>query len=507
MGSLPRNCSQIGKPLVDLVLALFIAAFLSYTPFLNGRDNPNTASRIALTLSIVERGELTIDPLQALTSDKAFFAGHYISDKAPGMSFSALPVAFLSDRLFKMLRPGFQWTVLEGGRVKFSREVSYLIYYATLSTSSLFTAAAIVALFLAAWRLGASVGGALFAALAYGFGTPTWGWATAFFGHAMSGAMLVLAFAGIVWLVPRPGEKPAPLRLKIAAFAVGFVLAWAVVTEYPAGPATIVIGLFALWRLRAIDRLLWLHVVGMAMVGGLVGILPLLAYNLELFGSPFELAYGHMVGFEGGKEGFFRIGLPSSEVLYEILIGGRRGLLWLTPLLLLFPFAAISLLRNGDQATGWLVVAITVSYITINAGYFYWDGGWSTGPRYLTAALPFLCLPFAWLWTYGSFILRSAISALLAASMALAFVAASVGMMAPSDAGPNVLLDYLLPSFFDGNLRAAIFTRFGLLGYLVVFPLGLAWGVVGVLLLRVLTTLPKNAQVPNIAQVKENRTS
>ena len=204
---LPRDSDQTERLLITCAFALFLLTFLSYAFILNGGNSWNTNSRIALTLSIVERGELIIEPLQTLTGDKAFVAGHYVSDKAPGMSFTALPVVLLSDQFMKRLRPGFQWTAREGQQVKYSFNLEILTYLVTITTSALFTAVAVAALFLAAWRLGTNVVGALIAALAYGLGTPTWGWATAFFGHAMSGAMLVLAFTGTVWFIPRRGEE------------------------------------------------------------------------------------------------------------------------------------------------------------------------------------------------------------------------------------------------------------------------------------------------------------
>lgn len=40
--------------------------------FFSTVDNPNVISRAALTLSIIERHELTIDPLARFTIDKAF---------------------------------------------------------------------------------------------------------------------------------------------------------------------------------------------------------------------------------------------------------------------------------------------------------------------------------------------------------------------------------------------------------------------------------------------------
>jgi hypothetical protein len=45
-----------------------------------------------------------------------------------------------------------------------------------------------------------------------------------------------------------------------------------------------------------------------------------------------------------------------------------------------------------------LSVAIAAWYLLMNSGYVYWDGGWSVGPRHVTAMSPFLCVLFAPLW-------------------------------------------------------------------------------------------------------------
>jgi len=466
-----------------IAIVLFILAFLSYALIFNSTGGANAISRIALSLAIVERGELTIDSMHKFTIDKAFVDGHYVSDKAPGMSFTALPAVFLAVHLLRA--PNFKSGSTSGklANKKFRRSLAAIIYVATLSTSALFTAAAVAALFLAAWRLGANVQGALFAALAYGFGTPTWGWATTFFGHATSGAMLVLAFTGLVWFIPSSNQTFVRRKLLVAAYGVGIILGWAVVVELLAAPATIFIGLYALWYLRSCDRNIRLRITIAAMAGGLTALSPFLAYNMVLLGSPFELSYSHVVGFDGMQDGFFGIHLPNAQTLYEILLGERRGLIWLTPLMILFPFAWILLVRHAKIPLGLLVLGVGVAYIFTNAGYVYWDGGWSTGPRHITAALPFLCLPFAWLWTYGKYKTRIAAATLLAASIALSFVAASVDMTAPSDAGPNVVFDYLLPRFLSGDLHALLFTRLGLSGYYALLPLMICW-IVAICLLR-----------------------
>jgi hypothetical protein len=102
----------------------------------------------------------------------------------------------------------------------------------------------------------------------------------------------------------------------------------------------------------------------------------------------------------------------------------------LAPWLIYTRFAWGSALRAWPRGLALAAIAVPVCYLLINAGYHYWDGGFSTGPRHLVAALPFVCLSFAPLWDAASRSVRSdlVIGATLGAAMSLA--CASVTMTA-----------------------------------------------------------------------------
>jgi hypothetical protein len=53
--------------------------------------NVQDITRLSLSRSLAERGAVDIDPYHRLTTDRAFFDGHWYSDKAPGLSLLALP--------------------------------------------------------------------------------------------------------------------------------------------------------------------------------------------------------------------------------------------------------------------------------------------------------------------------------------------------------------------------------------------------------------------------------
>ena len=70
--------------------ALFTLLFVSFAYFYQaGGWNQN--SRFALVRAITNEHTLNIDPFSNATGDKAFFDGHYYSDKAPGLALAAVP--------------------------------------------------------------------------------------------------------------------------------------------------------------------------------------------------------------------------------------------------------------------------------------------------------------------------------------------------------------------------------------------------------------------------------
>src|SRR3981189_769254 len=82
--------------------ALLISAtvFISYAYFYQG-GGWNQNSRFDLVRAMVERGTLRIDAYHENTQDKAYYQGHYYSDKAPGVALLALPAAAIARPLLR----------------------------------------------------------------------------------------------------------------------------------------------------------------------------------------------------------------------------------------------------------------------------------------------------------------------------------------------------------------------------------------------------------------------
>jgi hypothetical protein len=434
--------------------------------FSNANPGANTKSRLALVLSIVEHGQLRIDEFAGTTIDKAQVGGHYYSDKTPGMSLMAVPVA----KLFTMLAAasGHEPVWLDGaGRPSAAYKI--LLYVVGIFTSALPTALAVAVLYRVALRVCDDADAALFAALAFGFATPAWGWATTFLGHAASGSIQFLALAALLAAADKDGERRA-FTLDLLA---GALLGWSIVVEITAGPSAVMIALFRLVTARRLAVR-----AGLALaLGGLAAVTPLLIYNGVAFGSPFKLGYGAVVGFEGMQQGFFGVRLPSLQVIWEILFGWHRGLLWVAPILVLTPLALGQVMAQSRwRPLAILIIAIGAYYVLLNSSYFYWDGGDSTGPRHLTPTLPFLCLSLCLLWRRMD---RRVLVGLLALSVSTTLVCAAATMTVDASI-PRPLPDHLLPAFAAGDLAGMVLHRFGVLpGHAALVPLVLLWAALG----------------------------
>lgn len=466
-------------------ITLFALVWFSAAWFGSWQWNPNNSVRLFAAISIVEDGDATIDRFQHLTIDKARFGPHFYLDKPPGMTLMAVPVVAIADAVTHDEATGK--TLAYEDRA-FDDYMKLRLWLAAALINATLLACAAVALMDVGARLTRSNAAGVFAALAFALGTPVWGWSTTLFGHATVASLLLIAIRFVL--------KGSDLdRGRFDAGAAGLALGWALVVEHSALLFAVPIGIWALWRMQSLPSRERPRAAIDAIIGGAAAMLPLLAYNLFALGDPFRLGYEGVVGWDGMKQGLFGLTFPHLGVLGEILIGSRRGMFWVAPVLAVAPIGIVIAWRRGARDIALLALSGAMIAFLYNAAYVYWDGGNSTGPRHATPAIAFLSLALPWLWAASGRFVRIALALLLGASVAINLAIASAEITAPADL-PNGLIDGVLQGrFLPGYLRTIANEWFGWSPWA-----GLAiWaGVAATLFAATCIALTRQRKIPNI---------
>ena len=444
------------KKIIRIAGVLFIMLYVSYCYFLQNPDNWNSVPRMALALSIIEEGTPAIDKYRFTTHDIAQYKGRFYSDKAPGMSLMAIPSVALARQFMKSCFRDVGWLDSRG----------YITIYfilleqiANIFSTAIFTVFTALTIYLLSIRLGAGLSGAVLGALTYGLATPAWGWATAFFGHNPAGGCLLMGFAAVYYLTVSPGSVR---RDVIVGFAAGALLSWSVVIELTSAPASAIIAVYGIFCARSWERRRLARVLLSGVAGALVFVSPLLIYNYIVTESFFGSLYKYTVYYTGMRLGYYGLTYPHPSLIVKLLFAGGHGLFWLSPILLITPYAFYKLWKMpGAKAVTVTLAAVPLYYLLLNSSYEYWTGGGSTGPRFMTPMLPFLCPPLAVMWAGAGRKLRAGLLGLFALSFLISLACVSFSMTKEYDRNVNILTEYIIPGFMEGDMfQVSVFKVF-----------------------------------------------
>jgi hypothetical protein len=452
--------NQKSALLVFLLLA-FTYGYYAHDPGANGN------SRLDLTFAIVQEGRLTIDSYHdqegTQTIDKAFFNGHYYSDKAIGTSL--LGVVFYTPMYWLMKLFSFELEL---------RQIKYLLTFLVIGLPSAITGCL---LYLLCEIISKSKMRAFVAALSIMLGTMCLPFSAIFFGHQLAAALLFSSFFLIFRLRLKPDLKNRPFYL----FWIGFLLGCAFITEYTTLVIILPLAAYFIYRLWEKKSLPWkLRKLMMPTLGGLIPIVILMIYNQRIFGNPFTIGYEHL-GNEFStsmSQGLLGIHWPSIKVLFYLTFHPAQGLFWQSPVLLMGFVGIYYMLKDQQYYIEGIVITISsILYLLLNSGYFMWWGGASFGPRHLIPMLPFLAIPlvflprrlFPWVIIFGIL------------SIAQMFIPLAGFIEVPDDIFTNIgklgffsystIYNYCLPQLLKGyfayNLGEKIF---GLKSWMILVP-------------------------------------
>jgi hypothetical protein len=385
----------------------------------------------------LNRDETTIDANQSNTGDKVIYKSHYYSARAPGLALFALP-------FYDALNLVNADSIAQ--RSQAQRGDDEMIYFVGLWGNVMPG----LLLLLLVWRVGERFepGYGVGAAVLLGLGTMVLPLSTLLFSHVFTAFLGFAAF----WLMLRERDGPAsPVLLALAGLAMGY----AVASEYPLFFVSLVLGLFLLSRRDALTPIGVVKRAGAYIAGGIVGIVPLLLYNHYAFHSWTHLAYSDV---PRQQKGFFGIGAPSLKVLAALLFDSR-GLLTISPVLIMGAVGTVILYKRGKRAEALTIGGICLCYVGYNSGYYLPFGGGFMGPRFLATMLPFLAFPLC--ISLKRF--PAPTIALGAVSIATTVIATITHPLVGYETETVVWMRYLTEGFFQPTIASA-------------FGLGRGWG-------------------------------
>jgi hypothetical protein len=435
------HASRTGRARRDVAALIFLTLIVTYAYFWQARCW-NSATRLMLAYAVGDRGTLSIDGLETQTRDRAFVGGRYFCDKPPGQSFLGIPFYLLAK----------------------STGVSHAIdappmaywwpdYLLTVATSGVLTAALGVLIYATALSLGCNQWPAVVVAMSYGLGTPAFTYATLFYGH-QSAAFFAFAAFVIIHRSAAQGDWSASRML-----AAGLLAGCAVIIEYALVFASLALLVYAAASSRRLTPTLAFCFGGAVCAAGLA------AYHTAAFGGPLQLGYFHEtepvfqdIYSAEHPLGLAGLALPRLSTAWQILCSAH-GLLLFAPITLAAIPGFAALVTRGRTDLALVCAAAFGSVFLINAGHPTWTGGFSTGPRYVLAGMPFLMIPVAAAIAGKRPWAARAVGVLGVAGFLVVAACTAYGGRLPdigTPGGDNPLVESVLPAWrqglFDRNL-------------------------------------------------------
>jgi hypothetical protein len=418
-----------------------------------------------------DAGQAEIDPWHWETGDKAWIDGHFYSVKSPGVAALSLPLYQALDtevgrdlastaitnarrtahpRWAADERPNYELygydpvrAMLVQARIERNAPVVWAL---TLLVAVVPAVLLLLGVRRVADRLEPGYGTA--AAVSLGLGTVLMIFAAEYFSHVIAAALGFAAFAVLM------RERRGPPRLASVALA-GLLAGLGVTFEFQVGLVGLILFFYALARSAR-----WLPRAAAYATGAVAGALPALAFNTWALGAPFELAYSEAVAELGrtgheelglNSDGFFGITLPRADAAIELLLA-NRGLLVLTPILVMAVVGVVLMRRRGHRAEANVIASVAIAYFVYNSGYWQPFGGGTPGPRFLIPGLPFLAIGLA--FAYRT---MPALTLALAIPSAVAMLTASLTYPLLGEQGTGTWVEWLS----DGSLEHTLLTAAG----------------------------------------------
>jgi hypothetical protein len=360
--------------------AVAVAALILMGSVHSANTSWNVNSRMATVFAIVERGTFAIDGYEgdddALpTGDKAYFDGHYYSDKAIGVSLLGVPVYAAMQAVSALT--GIDW------------HLQLKLYVIRLAVASVPAAIALALLWLVMTREGMPPRRAFLAVAAVFCGSWWFGYSTLAMPYAPGIAAGLTAMAMLLY--PAGGKLTALSSAAIGALC-GFALLCDPTFALMVAPIVVVF----LMEVARYPRETAMRLAGSGAAAGASMILLYVGHSYLIFGKPTIPYYYEVVPLfrEGMQQGLLGISWPRIGPAWFLTVHPYRGVFFWAPWTLLALVGCVLAVRRGGRprVLGAAGIWTFVAYLTMASGYYMWWGGWSMGARLMSpmlAALPF----------------------------------------------------------------------------------------------------------------------
>lgn len=436
-------------------LAVFAFIYFYSFPYFEKLWNANEVPRVFLAEEMVDHHRLWID---AHIPDRGRIHSldvsiapdrHLYPNKSPGLSFLAAPVYAVA-RLFGHPSP---------------RTCTWLFRAIPITVPALLFLPFFLGM---ARRFAPDERACRTVLVAYALGSPALVYSILFMSHQLAAVCLGGSFLAAVALARKETTHPFPVAL-----LAGLLAGVSVVVEYQSVLSVLVIAIYFLVRVPNRVR-----AVGAGVLGALPPAIILGVYHTLAFGSPLKSGYSFAVESTLHK-GFLGVVGPSATCFWTTLFTPSNGLFALVPWSLFAIVGAVAVARDREaRARCGAEALVCVAVIAVNVALlssldpYMSRGGWSVGPRYLTASLPFV----AWLAAAGfRAVERFSPARLLAQALvvgaAIIFVVAATTYPHWPDGLRNPIYELAFPLLTHGYAVHSLGTLVGLHGLWAIAPL------------------------------------
>ncbi len=473
---------------------LFLSIAVIYFIFIHWVGD-NEWSRFALTQAIVDEGKFQLDSYANTTGDRAYFNGHYYSDKAPGTAFLSIPFYLLAKNLLPNNSISDEMTVTDKtNNIIFNPQPSpALKLTSVLSTfvfSSLLTIATAYLLYRLSFDFFKEKRLRYLVPVIYALGSLAFPNALIFYGHAAATFFTFSAF----YIFYYTGKKFKDQKYQLFA---GLMAGTAFLIEY----TTLIITIGIILAYFISRKITYLPTFSL---GFLVLFSVVLIYNQVNFGDPLNFSY---IGLEwtserlasqvdlsyintklsteiklgdlSKKEEFSRLFsiLNLNPTFYDyhiqtitrILFFPERGLLFYSPIFVI-SLIGLAYMFKTNKLFAALILFFFLSFLWfLSTPYLPWWGGASFGMRHLNLIVPFLVFAMF-------FVLKRINYKIILSLLIVSLIINVIGLQPPEDLGikfvfmsdsylttvknfiplANPLLDYYWPKFLESGPHSPI---------------------------------------------------